>query len=476
MKRLPKASKQLGVVKALELVLNPKSVAVVGASRDEKSVGFGILKSIAQGCWFPSNYCSPFLGKVFPVNPKADEILGLKCFASVKDIPGKVDLAVIAVPSQIVSKIVEECGEKGVRAAVIVSAGFGETGALGRKLEEHLLEACRKAGVRMVGPNCLGVVRSSHNLNASFALSVPPAGGVGFISQSGALADSAIDWAIQERYAFSVLASVGNSSDLDSADFAEWMAQDKETKVITLYIEGLKNGGGRKFMEVVKRVSRKKPVLVLKAGKTSAGASAAGSHTGSLAGDYRVFKGAMRQCGAVMVESFEELFDLAKTLAEQPKARQNAVAIVTNSGGPGVLSADYCEEFGVNLVPLKPETLEKLEASGKMHPAYSRRNPLDLVGDALPERYKIALDTLLSEDYIHGLIVIQCITTMTDSLEDARIVLEARRKFPEKPIVCVFMGGKYTAEGVKLLLKHGVPEFNDPRKAAQAMAALCGAL
>ncbi len=467
-------AKQISAVSALELVFNPKSVAVVGASRDVKSVGFGILKSLAEGCWYPSNYCKPFLGKVYPVNPKASEILGLKCYTSVGEIEGKVDLAVIAVPSQIVGKVIEQCGEKGIRAAIVVSAGFGESGAYGRKLEQELLETCKKSGVRVVGPNCLGVVRSSHNLNASFALSVPPAGGVGFISQSGALADSAIDWAIQERYAFSALASVGNSADLDSADFVDWMAQDNETKVITLYVEGLKDG--RKFMESVRRVARKKPVLVLKAGRTAAGASAAGSHTGSLAGDYGVFAGAMRQCGAVMVESFEELFDLAKALSEQPKARENAIAIVTNSGGPGVLCADYCEEFGVKLVPLKEETLLKLEASGKMHSAYSRRNPLDLVGDALPERYEIAIETLLSEDYIQGLIVIQCITTMTDSLADAKIVLQARKKFPGKPIVCVFMGGKYTAAGVKLLLENGVPEFNDPRKAAQAMAALCGVL
>ncbi len=471
-------ARQISALKALDLVLNPKSIAVIGASRDEKSVGYGILKSISQGCWFPSNYCKPFLGKVFPVNPNASEILGLKCYPSVKDIPvsekSKVDLAVVAVPAKIVSKVIQECGEAGIRAAVVVSAGFGEVGEAGRKLEEELAGVSRKAGMRIVGPNCLGVVRSSHNLNASFALSVPPAGGVGFVSQSGALADSAIDWAIQERYAFSVLASVGNSVDLDSADFVEWLGQDNETKVITLYVEGLRDG--RKFMEVVRRVSRKKPVLVLKAGKTNAGAAAAGSHTGSLAGDYRVFKGAMRQCGAVMVESFEELFDLAKTLSEQPKAAGNAVAIVTNSGGPGVLSADYCDEFGVRLAPLKPETIERLDATGLMHPAYSRRNPLDLVGDALPERYEAAINTLLSEDYIHGLIVIQCITTMTDSLADAKIVLQARKKFPGKPIVTVFMGGKYSAEGVKLLLKHGVPEFNDPRKAAQAMAALCGVL
>jgi len=471
---MAKQRKQLDAVKALNAVFNPRSVAVIGASADPKSVGFGVLKSLAEGCVFDSPYCKPFLGKVYAVNPNHAEILGIKCVASVKQVESPIDVAVLCIPARIVLQVARECGEKGVKALIVITAGFSEIGGEGAKLQQALLDLCGEFGMRMIGPNCLGVVRTSHNLNASFALSVPPAGGVAFISQSGALADSAIDWGIQERYAFSFLASIGNSADLDAADFVEWAGNDDETKVITLYLEGLARG--RKFMEVARRVSKKKPILVIKAGKSNAGTAAAGSHTGSLAGDFKVFRGAMKQCGVFLVESIEELFDLAKTLAEQPRAKANSIGIVTNSGGPAVLAADYCDEFGVNLAKLDEKTIALLDASGVMHPAYSRKNPLDLVGDALPPRYRAGIFTLLEQEYISGLIVIQVVTTMTDSKANAQIILEARKKFPDKPILAVFMGGKFSAEGVKLLLKHGVPEFNDPRKAVQSMAALCGVL
>ncbi len=418
----------------LSVLMQPRSVAVVGASREPASVGYGVLKSLLSGCVKRSPWgCFGFLGKVYAVNPNAKNVLGTKCYASVKQIKADVDVAVVCVPARIVPQVARECGEKRVKALVVVSAGFGETGGNGRELENELVRICRQYGMRMLGPNCLGLLRPSHNYNASFALSSPPAGGVALVTQSGALADSVIDWAIQEKYAFSAMVSLGNSADLDAADFVNWLGNDEKTRVITLYLEGLRDG--RKFMDACAFVSAKKPVLLLKGGRTSEGVKAVQSHTGALAGDARVFEGAMRQCGVRVVES---------------------------------------REFGVNLPELRPETVAKLDASGKMHPSYSRRNPLDLVGDALPERYETALQTLLAEDYVSGAIVLQTVQTMTDSVGDARAAIEARKKFPEKPVLCVFMGGKYAAGGINLLRKNGVPDFNDPRKAVKAMAALCG--
>ncbi|NYZ74974.1 CoA-binding protein [Candidatus Micrarchaeota archaeon] len=458
----------------LDEILAPKSIAVIGASRDPASVGQGVLKSLVLGCFMESGFCKPFKGKVFPVNPKADEILGLKCYPSIKSIPEDVDLAVVCVPAPIVSAVAKECVEKKVKGIVVISAGFAELGAEGKARQDELLKTCRDAGIRLIGPNCLGFLRPPAEVNASFALSSPPAGGVAFITQSGAIADSVIDWAIRERYAFSAIISVGNAADLGIADFVEWAARDSATKVITLYVEGVSDG--RRLMQAIRSASRTKPVVILKAGRTASGLEAVASHTGSMAGSFQVFSAAMKQAGAVVADSIEEMFDLAKALAEQPRLKQNAVAIITNGGGAGVLCADYCAQYGLNLVALKPETIAKLDASGKMHAAYSRRNPLDIVGDALADRYKAAVEILLDESYVYGLIVVQTLQTMTQSVADASLLIEAQKKHPEKPIVSVFMGGKFSAEAVSLLESNNVPDFNDPKKAAMAMAVLAGLL
>lgn len=455
---------------SLELLFNPSSIAVIGASRDPKSVGYGILKSLTRGCVLSSEYCKSFAGKVYPVNPKADYILGVKCYSHIKEVPGDVDLAVIAVPAKVVPNVLKECGKKKVPFAIIISAGFAEVGEKGKKLQDQVVKIAESCNMRLIGPNCLGIIMPPINLNASFAPTMPPAGAVGFISQSGALADSIIDWAVAEKYGLSALVSYGNRADLDVHDFIEFMAEDPKTRAIAIYLEGLKDG--RKFMEVCKKVSKTKPIIVLKAGRTESGSKAISSHTGSLAGSYEIYSAAFRQSGVIQAETVEELFDLAKALAYQPPCKENSVAIVTNGGGCGVLCADNCEEFGVNVVELKKSTIAKLDKSGKMHPAYSRRNPLDIVGDALPERYETAINTLLEEDYIHGLIVIQTLQTMTDPKEDALKVIEAKKRFPEKPILCTYMGGLYSKQGGRLLEANGIPDFNDIRKVAGAMKAL----
>ncbi len=455
---------------SLELLFNPSAIAVIGASRDPKSVGYGILKSLTRGCVLSSEYCKAFSGKVYPVNPNADYILGIKCYKSVKDIPESIDAAVIAVPAKIVPDILKECGKKNVPFAIVISAGFAEIGEEGKRLQERIIKIAESSNIRIVGPNCLGIIRPHINLNASFAPTMPPAGPVGFVSQSGALADSIIDWAVEEKYGLSALISYGNRADLDVHDFIEFLAQDQKTKAIAVYLEGLKDG--KKFIEVCKRVSRIKPIIVLKAGMTESGAKAISSHTGSLAGSYQIYMAAFRQAGVIPAETVEELFDLAKALAYQPPCKENAIAIVTNGGGCGVLCADSCAQFGVNLVELKKSTIKKLDKSGKMHPAYSRRNPLDIVGDALPERYEAAINILLEEDYIHGLIVIQTLQTMTDPKEDALKIIEAKKKFPDKPILCTYMGGLYSKQGGRLLEANGIPDFNDIKKTARGMKAL----
>jgi len=360
--------------------------------------------------------------------------------------------------------------EKKVKAIIVVSAGFAELGKEGKELQDKIAEIAKKAKIPLLGPNCLGVIRPSSNMNASFAPSMPPQGNIAFISQSGALADSIIDWAIEARYGFSTVVSYGNKADLNVVDFLEYFSQDEETKAITLYVEGIDNG--KEFIEVAKKVSKIKPIIALKAGRSNQGRKAITTHTGSLAGSYKVYEAAFKQAGVIMADNVEEMFDLAKALAYQPPCKGNNIAIISNAGGPAVLTTDYCNDFGINLPELKQSTINKLEKSGVMHKAFSRRNPLDIIGDALPERYKIAVDTLLGESYIDGLLVIQTLQTMTDPEEDANVIIEAHKKYPNKPIVSTYMGGHFIDKGSKMLEQNNIPDYNDPKKSVRAMKAL----
>ena len=449
---------------------SPMTVAVIGASRDTESVGHSIMRNLTIGCVHRCEYCRPFLGRIFPVNPFASEILGLKSYPSILAVPDNVDLAIIAVPHQIVPKAVDECIKKKVKAVIIISAGFGEFNEEGRKLQAKIVERLEKARIPLLGPNCLGIIAPRNNLNASFGPSTPPKGDVAFISQSGALADSIIDWSIQARYGFSVVVSYGNKAMLDCYDFFSFLANDEETKSVAIYIEGVNNG--RDFFDSLKKLVMKKPVVILKGGRTGSGVSAAATHTASLAGDVKVFEAAAMQAGAVLAETVEELFDVAKVLAEQPVCRDNGIGIITNGGGCGVICSDYCEELGVKLPQLQKSVLKTFDSSGIMHPAYSRRNPLDIVGDALPNRYELAINTLLNEPYINGLIIIQTLQAMTNSVLNAKVIVEAHKQFPGKPIISCFMGGRFSRKGMHYLENMRIPDFNDIRKAVVAMKAL----
>lgn len=452
-----------------EEFFNPKSIAIIGASRKEKSAGQGIVRSLLKGGVFNYKTNRPYKGRIYPINPKAKTILGLQCYSSVLNVKNKIDLAIIVVPAKIVPNILEEVAKKHIKSVIIVSAGFSEIGNKGEILQEQVLKIAKKAKIRIIGPNCLGLMRPSANLNASFGPCMPKDGNIAFFSQSGALIDSVIDWSLEMNYGFSSVVSIGNKADIGLTDLLLWAEQDKKTKAIAIYLEGLSDG--KNFMKIAKRVSKNKPIVVLKAGRSKVGMKAVSSHTGSLAGSYEIYKAAFKQSNVHIAKNVDELFEMADALANQPPCK-NSIAIVTNGGGAGVLCADYCEELGINLAKLSDETLKSLDESNKMHPAYSRGNPLDLVGDALPERYDVAIDVLLKQKDIYGLIVIQTLQTMTNPMLDAKAVIKARIKYPNKPIITSYMGGKFSRNAVELLEANHVPDFNVPYKAANAMKAL----
>jgi acetyltransferase len=451
----------------LDMFFSPRSVAVIGASRQKDSAGQGILRSLLKGGVFQSSTNVPFKGKIFAVNPNADSVLGVKCHKSVSAINGSVDLAIIAVPAKIVPIVLKDCIKKNVKGAIVISAGFSELGEQGKLLEKEI-KSITKGKIRLIGPNCLGLIRPGV-INASFGPCMPKKGNIAFFSQSGALIDSVIDWSLETNYGFSAVVSLGNKADIRFIDLLRWAEADSDTKAIALYLEGLKDG--RAFMRAASKVSMKKPIIALKAGRSKTGMKAVSSHTGSLAGSYEIYKAAFRQSGIHVADDVEDLFEMSDVLANMPSC-DNGIAIITNGGGAGVLCADHCEKLGVNLTRLTDKTVSVLDKSGMMHPAYSRSNPLDLVGDAKHERYEVAIDTLLRQKDIHGLIVIQTLQTMTQSMLDADALINARKRYPNKPIIASYMGGKFSKKAVEHLQNNSVPQFNVPYRAARAMHTL----
>ncbi|MEO2241111.1 MAG: CoA-binding protein [Euryarchaeota archaeon] len=436
----------------MERLFEPRAVAVVGASRDPRKVGHSVLRNLLAG----------FEGDVYPVNPHADEILGVRCYPSLSEVPGPVDLAVIVVPAPIVPEVVREAGEAGVGYCVVISAGFSEAG--NEELERELVRAAREAGVRIVGPNCLGVINARSGLNASFAAEMPPAGSIAFVSQSGALATSVIDWFSSGDVGaigvgFSKFVSLGNAADLDFPDFLEYLAGDEETDVVVLYLEGVKDGDA--FAEALSACAGRKPVIVLKGGRTEAGAEAVSTHTGSLAGSGEVYRGVIEQCGGVFVEGFEEAFDTAKLLAKAGPPRSDRVLVVTNAGGGGILAADALHEAGFRLPEPEgdPSVLPEEAATG---------NPVDVLGDADAERYRVALEEFADPDRYGAVIVILTPQSVTEPVRTARVVAEFAEEFPG-PVLGVWMGRHSVAVGVRTLEESGVPTFPSPERAVRAL-------
>ncbi len=437
--------------RVVEAFLNPKSVAVIGASREPHKVGHVILRNILS---------SGFGGRVYPVNPHAEKILGLKCYPRVVDIPDDVDIAIVSVPSRIVPEVIEQCGQKQIPLIVVISAGFKETGPEGARLEREIVEIAHRYGSRIVGPNCLGIMNLAQRLNATFSATTPKFGKVSLISQSGAIITALIDVAAKLGFGFNKIISLGNKADLDEVDFLAMLERDEDTSAIMMYIESIDRG--QEFIKICREVSKSKPIVILKAGITEKGARAVSSHTGSLAGSAEVYKVAFRQAGAVQVYTFRELVAALPFLsryADYIKSLEKTfdLVIVTNAGGPGIIATDLCERAGLELASLDVELMQELRS--KLPPAAALHNPIDVLGDATPERYCTVLESLLSRDYVRAVLIIATPQAMTNPPELARKIIEISKKYSNKIIIPVFLGGESVHEAVEILLRNGIPTF-----------------
>ena len=457
----------------LESIFSPESVAVIGASTTPGKVGHDIFANILRG---------GFSGTLYPVNPGARSVLSVKAYPSIKDIPESVDLAILILPPAFALKAVQESVEKGVKGIVIVSAGFREVGGEGRKTEDRIVSLCRKHSVRLVGPNCLGVInpRPSVRLNASFSTRMPKAGNISFISQSGALCTAVLDFAADRDFGFSKFISIGNKADVDELDLLQYLHDDPYTEVIILYLEELRRGP--EFIEAVKEITsgfRRTPVLAIKSGRTAAGAHAAASHTGSLAGSEGVYDAIFLQSGIIRAETIDELFDFANAFAYKTetglgKTRRkmptgNRVAIVTNAGGPGIVATDMTVTAGLKLARFAPETVGAL--ASHLPETANLNNPVDVIGDASQDRYENALKAVIADDGVDGALVILTPQSMTNARGTAEAVVRTART-THKPILCCFMGVVDVSPGVKYLQTHGYPVFRFPENAAKAFGAL----
>ncbi|MBI2041278.1 MAG: CoA-binding protein [DPANN group archaeon] len=440
---------------------SPQSVAVIGASRHPGKIGHEILWNFARGF---------YKGRIFPINPNSEKILGLRCYRSVLNVREKIDLAIIAVKAETVPSVLTECMGKKIPAVIVISGGFSELGPAGKLRENELQKIVAGTNTRLIGPNCVGVFDAKTNVDTLFLsksrLLRPHAGNISFISQSGAVGTTILDWLAESGIGISKFISYGNQADIDETDLLEFLASDNETKVIAAYIEGLKSG--RKFMQIAKKVSGKKQVIFLKAGKTKKGSQAASSHTGSLAGSAEIYSGAFKQTGILEAGNWEELFDFAKAFASQPLPASNRLAVITDGGGFGVLAADEAERQNFEL----PEPSKKLKLKFKGFPSYaSLKNPIDLTGDADAERYKIAVESCLKSDEFDAVLVILLfqVPTLEKSIDET--ILALSRKY-NKTIVACAAGSHYTQQLVRKLEAGGIPVYPTPERAVGALRAM----
>ncbi len=437
---------------SLDSIFHPRSVAVFGASATPGSVGAILMRNLLG---------NPFGGGVYPVNPKRRTVLGVHCYPDLASVPEAVDLAVIATPAPTVPALVADCAAREVPAAIIISAGFSELGAEGRTLESKIRSTHGK--MRLIGPNCLGVIHPPSNLNASFAAAMAPPGRVALLSQSGAICTSILDWALERHIGFSSFVSVGAMLDVDFADLLDYFGDDPATKAIILYMESI--GDVRKFLSAARSVSRTKHVIVVKSGRHEAGARAAASHTGALAGSDAVFDAAFRRAGVLRVTTIPDLFNMSEILSMQPPPRGPALAIVTNAGGPGVMAVDDLMTRGGQLAPLAPQTLAALNAA--LPPFWSHANPIDLLGDATAERYRLAVELCAKDETAQGVLILLTPQAMTDPTETARQVAAVGGK-SDKPVLACWMGGASVRPGREVLNTAGIPTFDAPEDAIRA--------
>jgi len=443
---------------SLEPLFRPRSIAVIGASRRRDAIGGAILNNLIQ---------QPFQGPVYPVNPNAGHIQALPAYPSIEAVPGEVDLAIIVVPSAGVLEAVEACGKKGVKALVVISAGFKEIGEEGAKRETALRDIVRRYKMRLVGPNCLGILNTDPavKMNATFAPLQPPAGRVAFSSQSGALGLAILDYARMLNVGISQFVSVGNKADVSGNDLIEFWEQDDGTDVILLYLESF--GNPAKFTQIARRVARKKPILAVKSGRTESGSRAASSHTGALAGSDVAVDALFRQSGVIRTDTIEELFDTALLLASQPIPAGPRVGILTNAGGPGIMAADACEGMGLQLPALDPKTVKELRAF--LPAEASTRNPVDMIASANAESFEKAVRLLHADKNVDAVIVIFVPPLVTGAQEVAKAILTGAEG-NTKPILSCFMGSHGVPESLKSLQSGHIPSYSFPESAARALA------
>ncbi|MGD8244442.1 MAG: CoA-binding protein, partial [Anaerolineae bacterium] len=435
----------------LEALFSPQAVAVVGASTNPEKLGYSVLDNIIK---------YGYEGQVHPVNPKAKEILGRTCYPRVTEIPGPLDLAVIVVPSKFVAGVMKDCGEKGIGAAIIITAGFREAGAEGRAMEREVIEIAQEYNIRVVGPNCLGVIDTNSSLNASFAAGMPDQGEISFMSQSGALCTGILDWAALNGLGFASFVSLGNKGDLNETDFVEVWRDDPNTDVVMAYLEGVVDGDA--FIQAARSLTKVKPFIVVKSGTTSAGSRAVSSHTGTLAGSDAAYDAAFKQAGILRARSVSELFTYSTALAYQPLPAGRRVAIITNAGGPGIMATDACVNGGLQLATLSSETVDYLHEV--LPPAANHYNPIDVLGDARSDRFEKALAAALNDPGVDAVIFLLTPQAMTDIEDTARAVVRISNQ-QDKPVLACFMGGKDVAAGNRILGAGRIPFYGFPEDA-----------
>jgi len=438
----------------LRMLFSPKSVAVIGASERANAVGEIVFRNMIE---------SGYTGLLYPVNPAHQEVQGRRAYATIEDIGAPVELAVICTEAETVPDIIEVCGKHSVHAAVVLSAGFSEVGARGAALERAMLANARTYGVRVIGPNCLGIMRPAVGLNATFFKGRIKSGNLALVSQSGALCTAILDWAPANDIGFSSVVSMGAASDVDFGDILDYLAADAQTNSILIYVEGIRKARG--FMSALRAAARSKPVFVIKVGRHDAGTKAVLSHTGALVGSDDVFDAALRRAGVVRVESIGDLFSAAKSLASHHRYSGNRLAIITNGGGPGVMAIDQAVDLGVNVASLSADTVERLN---QVLPAtWSHNNPVDIIGDATPQRYHDAVAICMDDPGVDGALVILTPQAMTQPLEVAKLLVEIAGQF-SKPLLTSWMGHFQTIEGRALFAQAGIPSFSTPEAAVEA--------
>lgn len=442
---------------------HPRSVAIIGASSDPTKLSHAIVDNMTR---------YGFPGRVYPINPKGGLILGHQAYASIGEVPDSIDLAVIVIPAPLVAGAMEECGKKGVKGVIVITAGFKEVGGNGMKLERALVDIANKYAMAMIGPNCVGIIDTVIPLNTSFTSGMPKPGNIAFMTQSGALTQAVLDWAAGQGIGFSRFVSIGNKADCNENDFIEAWGDDEHSQVILAYLEDIRNGA--EFMARARRVARDKhtPIIAIKAGTTDAGTRAISSHTGSLAGSERAYQAAFRQSGVVRATSIESLFDYSIAFAYQPLLKGRRIAVVTNAGGMGVMATDAVERAGLQMARLAPETINQLHE--RIPEIASALNPIDVRGDAFEDRYDSALRLALADPNVDGALAILIPQELTRVKKSAKVIVDIAHEdaWKSKTIVACFMGEARSREGVKILIDGGVPNYTFPERGVDALRAM----